>query len=288
MTTFFYKRIKDGIRKQKKNAVILILGQVGSGKSYTGLRIGEDLDKTFSAERVCYSVKDYLKLLDVGDSKGKIKRGHVVVLDEIAGSEQGADSRAFMSKENQLMSYVMTIARAKGIITIIIAPFQHQIDRRVREIGVTCTLIAKKVYFKKQRCKCAFYWSVPNALLGKIYRPKARIMNNRMRTRVTTIHFSPPSPELIKDYEKKKAVFIKGNIHEWHQKLDAKSVKELEDTRTPMEKMKEVMVEVKKKAKEYVNTRGLFSPDAIKVETGLSQAQARTVALRLNKELAVR
>ncbi|MCX6798697.1 MAG: hypothetical protein NTW59_01205, partial [Candidatus Diapherotrites archaeon] len=280
---FIYKKLWVDTHKKKKNATLLFLGDVGTGKSIGALRFAEELDPNFSVERVCFSIKDLLRLLDEGDSKGKLGKGSVVILDEIAGSEENADSRSFMSRENKIISYVQTIFRARQLIVIFIAPFFGQVDKRLRQIGVSGIAVFKGVNFKKKCSKAAFYWSVPAPLIGKTYLPKPRLVDKKTGESIIIdrILVDKPSEALIKDYEVKKSAFIKDNIHEWYGQLVA-----IDNARQPVNKadfLKTTSEKIKANAEAY-KVKDKFSPSLILMKEGISQRAASAIAATLNKE----
>ena len=60
-----------------------------------------------------------------------------------------------MSRENEIMSFLVTTFRTLGLIVLFIAPFSSQIDKRLRQIGVSAVIEFKGVedYEKiKQSC----------------------------------------------------------------------------------------------------------------------------------------
>jgi len=281
---FIYKKLWIDTHKKKKNATMLFLGDVGTGKSLGALRFAENLDPNFSVERVCFSIKDFLRLLDEGDSKGKLGKGSVVVLDEIAGSEENADSRSFMSKENKLVGFVQTVFRARQLIVIFIAPFFGQIDKRLRQIGVSGIAVFKSVNFKRQCSTAAFYWSVPAPLIGKTYLPKPRLVDTRTFDRIVVdrIVVDKPSEDLIIAYEIKKTAFIKDNIHEWYSQLLA--AEKASQPVNRVDALKQLSEKIKARPDEYT-IKGRFSSSMIVMKEGASQRSAATIAAALNKEM---
>jgi len=54
---FIYRHVWNNVWLKDLNATFCIIGIPGRGKSTLALRICEDLDPTFTTERVCYSIK---------------------------------------------------------------------------------------------------------------------------------------------------------------------------------------------------------------------------------------
>ena len=79
---FLYRHIWNNVWKRDMNATFVIVGTPGKGKSTLALKICEDIDPTFTPERVCYSVEDMVQLL--------AKKGENPVRDNlISHSENG-------------------------------------------------------------------------------------------------------------------------------------------------------------------------------------------------------
>lgn len=279
---FLYHEIYKRCHFENKNFTLLVAGQVGTSKSYSSIRIAEDLDPNFSIDRVCFSVQELLALMD----EGKLKKGSAIIMDESAGSEQNIDSRDFMSQENKIMSFVATTCRALNLFMIFIAPSVKQIDLRTRTIGVGGILILKKVYYKQGYARGDFYWQTFNPRTGKIYTPKPRLYDSETgnRTLVDFVLIPKPSQELITKYEKKKNTFIQDNIKRWRKQLTDKEQKNQTENKTNMETLEETKTKIMKTPTQYKNLRGRFSAHLIQAKIGLSESLSRAVALELNKK----
>ena len=70
--------IKQRITKNK-NFLGFISGETGSGKSYSSLRIAEELDTDFNVDRCVFSG---LELMDLINANG-LKKGSVIVFEEV-------------------------------------------------------------------------------------------------------------------------------------------------------------------------------------------------------------
>jgi len=245
---FLYRRAWRNVFRKKKNATFIFVGDVGSGKSTAGLRLCEDLDQKFSVERVVFSVKDFLRLIEKGDSIGKLRPGSAILFDEIAGSEEGADSRSAMSKVNQRMSFLATTYRAKRYITVYCSPLLTQIDARVRRVGITAILDFQGIDFKANYSYARPYWIVVQKFSGKEYNPSPRLKDKesgKLR-KVRTVHFPLPSSDLLKAYEKKKMRFLDSSIARWRQQL------EKEEKSKKKVSMNEVYLKARKRIAELI------------------------------------
>jgi len=91
--------------EENGNAVIAILGAIGSGKSYFAMRLGEIFDKEFSIEKISFNPSSFLELIH---EQGK---GACLVMDD-AGLTIPA--RQFMTMSNQFISIALETCRFKN------------------------------------------------------------------------------------------------------------------------------------------------------------------------------
>lgn len=271
----FYRKIYNDVYRKNKNFVGLIIGQTGSGKSYGALRFCEDLDEGFNLDRVCFSVKEIITLLD----SGKLKRGDCLIMDEIAG-EGGADSRSFMSRENEIMSFLVTTFRTLGLIVLFIAPFSSQIDKRLRQIGVSAVIEFKGVEdYEKKLSKAVWKWAFFSHLTGANYLPKPRlIMPDGKRIIVDSVLVPKPSENLITEYEKKKSTYVLNNIHKWREELEKRNEESTED-------LEDITKTVIAFPEPYMSHHGKLNAGIIRLKHKISQADAKTVLALANAQL---
>ncbi len=217
---FIYRQVWRDIYRQKQNCTFLFIGKPGTGKSTAAIRFGQDLDSGFNSDRIVFSVEDFIGLMRNGDSKGKLKRGSVILFDEIAGSEKAASARNAMTKENKRMNFTVTTYRAKGFIVFMCAPMISQIDSVVRKVGITGIAKFESIDFRSKRSFAQFYWSTVSAMSGKQYMPKPRVRDVKGEvSRIDKISIPLPRKELVDAYEKKKADYIDVNLARWHEQL---------------------------------------------------------------------
>lgn len=107
--------------------VIVIDGERGAGKSTLALLIAQELDKTFTEDRVALSAAEMLEFW------GKLPRRSAVVYDEAVF---GLLSRQFASKENVALVQAVMAARKLGITVILCIPDMMILDSAFRESAV--------------------------------------------------------------------------------------------------------------------------------------------------------
>ena len=110
--------IRDRVR-HNFDAVVIISGDEGLGKSSLALRMAEVLDPTFQVGRICYTSKDVLSRFR------DTEKGRVIIYDEAARSLLGANSN---TPEAKSLAMALMLVREKGLITILNIP-------RIRELA---------------------------------------------------------------------------------------------------------------------------------------------------------
>ena len=105
--------------------MMLIVGEMGSGKSLAAVSIADRIDPTFKDNpRVVYTVMDFLELLR------SMKKGQAVIFDE-AGV--GVPAREWQKVQNKVMSILAQVLRYKNVCVIFTTPNIRFIDINLRE-----------------------------------------------------------------------------------------------------------------------------------------------------------
>jgi len=107
---------------------IIFLGETGSGKSYSAMKLASIIDPTVTAERIVFSIPDFLALLN---SEPPLPRGAVIIFDE-AGL--GVNSRMYKDAINIVFSQVAQSMRYRGYIVFYTTPKLSFIDAQVRPL----------------------------------------------------------------------------------------------------------------------------------------------------------
>ena len=63
--------------KKNRNLIALFIGDTGSGKSLSSIRLAERVDPNFSVDRIVFTVKEFLDLVNSG-----LPAGSVIVFDD--------------------------------------------------------------------------------------------------------------------------------------------------------------------------------------------------------------
>lgn len=198
---YFSSYILQRIR-QNKNFLGCITGQTGSGKSWSALRMGEILDSDFNIQNVCFTPEDFMDL--VNEKTKKLKRGSVILYDEIQVTMSNLD---YMSIQSKMINYVLQTFRHKGFILLVTSPYFQFINLTARKLFhsrmETISINPKEGYVSIK----PFLLQV-NQRKGDIYAKYLRVWTNKDGVvPIKILKVSKPSKQLVKDYEEKKTRF---------------------------------------------------------------------------------
>lgn len=213
-----YRHCYKNIYERDLNAMFVIVGRPGRGKSTLALKMCQDMDPTFNTNRVCYSIAEVAALMSrTGDPKtGRLKPGEAVLLDEIV-NEAGSYSRTALSKHNQVMNFIVANLRARRIILIMCLPKFTQLDKDVREVGLTGTFQMLFIDRKRKKSKVKFKWREPNEMTGSVIDPFPRVVDRQRNKllKVKAMWFGKPSFDLELAYKKKKEEYMIEKVDKW-------------------------------------------------------------------------
>ena len=127
LSQVFLEELRSRIAR-KQNAIVLITGQTGIGKSYAALYLAEQLDPTFSVQKVAFSMKEFSYILHKLDPKP----GESLVLDE---ASIVMDNRNYRTKENIFGTHIFTVFRHRLNYIFLTAPASSHIDKKVQDLA---------------------------------------------------------------------------------------------------------------------------------------------------------
>jgi len=194
MTNPLIKNIKNRMIYYNQNWLGLICGPTGSGKSFSGLRIAEEVDDTFHIGRVVFTAEEFMQVLNNG-----MKQGQIIIWDE-AGV--GMASREWYSISNKAINYVLQTFRHLNLGVIFTTPSISYIDSQARRLFHSY-IETYEVDRKRKQVKARWFTVSYSPRSDKIYHIYRRY--KREKKNLTRINI--PSKELIDAYEKKKKAF---------------------------------------------------------------------------------
>jgi len=189
------KHIKKNITKNR-NYTIAGVGRVGTGKSYSGLKLASVIQPGFTVDNVVFDIP---KLLEKVHNE-EVKAGEVLIFDEAGISASNRES--YMSELNKAMSFLMQTWRHRQIVLIITVPDIAFIDAGTRKM-FDAIMECKEVIPSRKVVRVNWKFLQSNVQSGKLYfhNPKTAEMET------IQVEISKPDTKLINRYEKKKKEF---------------------------------------------------------------------------------
>lgn len=152
----FIKSITEDLNVRHKGRFMVITGPPGEGKSFTGARLCEIIDPSFTVDRIAIGkTTEFLKLLKkavpIGSQPGELKSGCAIMLDE-AG--MGISAREWQSAQNRVLGLIFQVIRKLGLFVVLTVPSKAMIDITAQRLmsyyanAVAVDYTAKRSEFK--------------------------------------------------------------------------------------------------------------------------------------------
>lgn len=205
-TNAFKLYVKDRIYNKKMDLLMAIVGERGSGKSWSALTIAKLLDVDFDINRVIFSYND---LIDVAE-KREHKAGSVFIFDEVTAD--ALQARNFMSKKNKNLSALLQTFRNMRYIVILTSPHLKFIDKQARMLLHMILIATKTPKGLMDRYRALSVHLVDNSIGSQLgyaktwYGHPTWIIND-VAVEVNRFLVYKPPMELVKQYEAKKRAF---------------------------------------------------------------------------------
>lgn len=190
--------IKNRI-KNMKNFLGITTGPTGSGKSWSALSICLMADPTFTPERIVFSMKELMKLINEGD----LKSGSAILWDE-AGID--ASNRSWQSLTNKMINFLLQTFRHKRIILIMTTPYLDFVDSNTRKL-FHAEITTEKIYKDKKEVQTKPMVIQYNSKNKKFYYKYLRVNTGKGTSPVKKWNIPKPPQWLVDEYEELKTKF---------------------------------------------------------------------------------
>lgn len=210
--------IKQRIKKNK-NFLGFVSGPTGSGKSWSSLRIGEQLDKDFNIDRVVFTGLELMKLIN----SDKLSKGSVIVFEEV-GVEM--NNRNWASVTNKMLNYLIQTFRHRCFVLIMNSPYMDFVDSATRKL-FHAEMQTVGINFKTNECRLKPQLIQYNSRMSKFYYKRLRVIKQEGVIPISIWNVKKPSKEMIKAYESKK--------RQYTDKLNTKIMNELQELKEKSE-----------------------------------------------------
>jgi len=187
--------IKARLWRRNKSFIILFHGDLGEGKSYSGMSLAIKIQPDWTPEKgLVFRPSEFVAKLRSPD----LKRGDALIWDE-AGV--GLSARDWMSIQNKLIGAILQTCRTKNICLIVTTPSESFVDIQMRRL-FNCIIEPFGINYRKNYCECKILLVQVNKQTGKIYRkfPRIRFPDGVMR-RMPYIYFHRPVAKITKPYD---------------------------------------------------------------------------------------
>lgn len=257
-----------------------IVGSTGSGKTYMGLYLLEQIakrtNKEFNIDHVVFTFEEFIHLIN---SYGEnIPPGTLILFDE---PQVDLNARAWQSDVNKAMNSITSTFRHRRCIVLFALPYMSMIDKNTRNLfhaKFSMTSLDKN----NKLASCEPHFLDYDDKLNKIYYKQLMVRfkvpgKNRMQsTLISKWKTGLASEELISQYEKKKSSFTSKLNKELEQNLINKREKtgNSRDNVTLLHKIKQSL---DKNGQDYLK---------IALDVNCSPVTARQYVRLLNKEIA--
>jgi len=240
----------------RRNFLIAIVGETGSGKSYMGMKIGEVLDpnRDFDVDHVVFTADEFF------DCLGRLKNNCFIMFDEAGVS---FSHREFMSMVNRMLGFVFQTFRYKYINVIFTLPslgYMDYVGRGLLHCVIRMLDRGRGVVYRVQK----------DMLGRRIYYPKIGILEAGL-----------PSSRLTEAYEVKKASIMDKRYEEWGYELRA--MKEKVGWRYAS--IQDIANHIIEHKDDFTNEKGKIDAFLISAQLGIGITKSYTVKRFLEKNL---
>lgn len=230
---------------QNRNVNAVFVGDTGSGKSYSAISLGYQLDPNFTADRIAFTTKEFLALVN-----SDLPKASVIIYDD-AGL--GIPAREWQSTSTKIFGLLMQGFRYKNLISLITVPDLMFIEKQSRML--------MHAYFEAtdvqgtMRLFRPFHIFRGSDQLGFRY---PRQIIDGVEQVINRVKFKLPPKELTDEYERRKTEYMDAKNKNFERELEyAEKLKELKQKQLK-EKISEMLedsehIDDKTKLKEKVD-----------------------------------
>lgn len=195
-TQAILRRVWERLNRRNEHWMHCIVGEEGSGKSHTALKLGYLIDESFSHENVFFSPADLLEVL----RNEEFEAGDVYVIDE-AGV--GLGKRTWQDKEQVKINQALQLIRSHNVGVIFTLPSLGELDSQTETRLQTVYEVLSKEEGEYVKGNWWMGKSDRMGFSGETWWDKPTFQGQT----VETISFTPPPDEIVEPYEERKETF---------------------------------------------------------------------------------
>jgi len=234
------------------NCLLLIEGRAGIGKSYAGMALAEDMDASFSIDRVVFTAEEYMTAMQ------SIKRGQFICIDEPAQSEV-LSKRSWWAETQRSLVDTLESNRFLGIGTILCTINRSLLDSMIRSVILH------------------FMVNMISRGRGTVYEIQPSPFDSSEKTpRIGQLWFGLPSKQLIDQYEEKRSIIMKTRYSD--------RTNSIEDGKTLRKSFKQLVDEGRAKIGDLRDKDGHILDGRIRVALNVGWKRAASIRQLLEAE----
>lgn len=258
----FNKWLKSRLINHNQNVLVACTGPTGSGKSYAQLRQLElwykyNFNKKFPTRNICFSVEEIMQRITDTNPRTCLRKGEILVLEE-AGVNMG--SLDFQQKVSKMFNYVLQSFRSMNYGIFMNLPVLSMLNKSARLL-LHAQTITSGIDYNKKKVKLKPMFHQVNQQTGKVYSKYMRVAINGKVRKIKKVLYSLPSQDLIDDYERRKAGFLKNFTEDFSMQFTEGQLKRMEKMGrrdlTPLQMETWKMVEDGSNNEEICEKRGI-------------------------------
>ncbi len=201
--------------EQNRNVIGIFVGEPGSGKSLSAIRLAQLVDPAFDVSRVVFTVNDVLHLINAN-----IPEGSAIIFDD-AGLNINA--REWQNAQSKLFGMLTQGFRYKQIILLLTVPDESFIEAQSRKLT--------KIAFESTAVQGTMKIKLTSKNSFDPYRPLHRyptLHRGWDEIKIKRVKFQLPPKPLVSEYEKKKEGYMQATFEEFESKLNGRISEENE------------------------------------------------------------
>jgi len=275
------------VHKDNRNALIVVEGPPGSGKSYWCLKAAQDIDPRFFenpnithkdlATRIIFKPSDFVKVLRDHTQNDTLYKGAVLIVEE--GGVQ-ADHRKWYTFNNMVYNYIFQTFRFMNLVVILNVPVIDYVDSDVQKLfhfHVKTVKVTSENMNQVEILKPQY-----NSIMKKIYRKHLRYKVNNQWIKFRTWAFPKASARLCHEYEKLHREFKSGLIDDLAEEMTALDKQAEAKRAQTMVDEKAAALEIADNPKKWISFRaGRLIVDKSRIER--KYGIGRSIAERIKK-----
>jgi hypothetical protein len=199
------KHIRYLMLEQGKNFIIVVVGRVRVGKSWSALRLAENIDENFTADNIVFSAQEFMAIIN--EKENQIKEGAIILWEE---GGVGLNSKNWYSMLNRFTNLILETWGYKHLCLIITVPNFSFIDNSTRKmvnLRINCIERVKDRGVVKAIAEELSIMYKPNG--EELKRTSPRLSIRGWTYKMTRLEIRKPSIKLRHAYEIKQLEFKK-------------------------------------------------------------------------------